>query len=334
MKKLLILLLVLYRCTSVEAQSPSKYMNKISQQAKNVRSATWMYTNSVAKNKSAKKVEGDRLKLIQTIEHAELKIGSMDGFKGSSYYRDSILSFLKVYKGVVDGDFVRIMALEDNFDKKDKYILMKEEANTKLMKASDMLDEMELRFATEHKVELIQTKSKVGEKLRKTNKLYTYYNGIFVLFFKPYMIEKSFFEAAEKSDFVTMKNLQNDFKAALMENNSKLNLKLDFDGDMSVVTATQKMFDFYQRELDNDFQKIIDFQVFKAGYMKRKADLEAKPSSDREKGEVAEFNKLVAEYNQRIIPYNELIEKLNAERAVLIDNWNNVSFAFEERNLN
>lgn len=332
--KYIFLSFVVFFLFGLRAQSAGKYMNQASDVAKSVRSATWTYTNSVAKNKSAAKVEKDRVELVSTIENAELRIREMGGFNGSTYYKDSILGFLKSYKQVVQGDYVYLMELENNPDLKDKYIMAKEEASSKLLKASEMLDQVERKFATENSVKLVEIKSKVADNLKRSHKVYSYYNSVFMLFFKPYVEEKGFLDALDKSDIPQMEAHLTGLMAAVRENSSKLNLKLDYEGDMSLVKSCMKMMDFYQQEAQTEFQKIVDFQKFKATYQKTKAELEAKPSSERGKGEVAEFNKLVKEYNERIIPYNDLILNLNARREALIEQWNAAGVAFEEKHLN
>lgn len=332
--KYIFLSLVLFSLFGLRAQNAGKYLNKVTEVAKSVRSATWTYTNSVAKNKSAAKVEKDRVELVSTIVKAELNIREMEDFNGSSYYKDSVLAFLKTYKQVVEGEYVRMMLVENDPDLKDKYILAKEEATSKLLNASETLDAVERKFAAENGVKLVQPKSKVAESLRRTHKVYSYYNGVFMLFFRPYVEEKGFLNALEKGDIPQMEAHLSALNTAVLENSSRLNLKLDFEGDMSVVNTCGKVMDFYREEAQTEFRKIIDFQKFKAAYQKTKADLEAKPSSERSKGEVAEFNKLVKEYNERIVPYNDLILNMNAKREVLIEQWNNAGFAFEEKHLN
>lgn len=330
--KSLIFLLVLVSAPSLWAQNAAKYINKTTEVAKSVRSATWTYTNSVAKNKSAAKVENDRRELVETILKAEEKIREMEGFNGSTYYKDSILSFLNTYKQVVEGEYVRMMAVENNPDLRDKYILAREEANNKLLHASEMLDRVERKFADENGVSLMQPKTRVAENLQKAHKVYNYYNGVFLLFFKPYLEEKAFLEALDKGDLAAMEEHLVDLRSTIKENSAKLNLKLAFEGDMSLLNACQKMMVFYLEEADTEFVKILEFQKFKVNYMKTKSALEAK--SGKTKEEVANFNKLVAEYNGRIVAYNDLILNLNARRESLIGLWNNTGFDFEEKHLN
>ncbi|MES2589868.1 MAG: hypothetical protein V4622_12890 [Bacteroidota bacterium] len=320
------------------AQKASNYMNNITEIAKSVRSATWDYTNSVSKSKSAEKVEDKRLDLLKTIDKSEKKVKEIGDFNGESYYKDSILSFLKIYKDVISDDYQKIKSLELNakhsFEFKDKLIIIREEANTKIVKASEMLDEMEVKFAAEHKIELVYFKSKVAERLKKANKVYKYYNSIFLIFFKPYFQEAKFLESLDKDDLQNLELSHANLLAAVVESKARLNVKLDFEGDNSLMNSCQKLLDFYQAEAEQDFIKLIEFKKFKVKFQKTKTDLEAKAKTERAKNEVAEFNKMVEEYNQKMSVYNQIIETLNIKRESLINSWNAVGEEFEEKHLN
>jgi hypothetical protein len=313
-------------------------MNKISNEAKNVRAATWIYTNTQAKDKNSKKIDEERLNLVKIIEKSESKIKEIGDYNGNSLYKDSILKFLEIYKEVLVDDFNAIQKLEANrknsFDNLDKIVLIKENSNKKLMDACQMLEDVELQFAKANDVDLVRTKSKVSERLKNANKVSNYYNSIFFLFFSAYYEEGLFLEALEKYDLEKMQEQIANLKASTKENLAKLNLKLDYKNDNSVLKTCEELLEFYQNEANSDFVKILDFQKFKANYTKTKETLEAKSSEERVKGEVAEYNKLVAEYNKKMESYNDLILNLNAKREALINKWNKVSTDFEAKHLN
>lgn len=320
------------------SQSASKYMNKISSEAKSVRGATWIYTNTKAKDEKSKKIEEERLNLILAIEKSEKKINDIGDFKGQNSYKDSILSFLKTYKEVLVDDYAKITQLENNkkfaFDLMDKIVIIKENSNRKLMNACIMLEEVEQQFAKENKVDIVNTKSKVAERLKNANKVSSYYNSIFFIFFNAYYEEGLFLEALDKGDLIKMQEQIDLLKSSTKENQAKLNLKLDYKNDFSLVKTCEELLEFYDIEAKTDFVKILDFQKFKSEYLKTKLTLEGKSSEERVKGEVAEFNKLVAEYNKKMEIYNDLIVNLNAKRESLINKWNTVSSTFESNHLN
>jgi hypothetical protein len=313
-------------------------MNKISNEAKTVRSATWIYTNTKAKDEKSEKVEEERLNLLKSIEKAEQKILEIGDFNGQSFYKDSILSFLKIYKEVLIDDYEKIKQLENNkkyaFDLMDKIVLIKEQSNRKLMNACIMLEKTEQQFATENKIDLVIYKSKVAERLKNANAVSSYYNSIFFIFFSSFYEEGLFLEALDKGDLAKMQEQTDLLKSVTKANFAKLNLKLDYKNDFTVLQSCQKLLEFYEKEANVDFSKIIEFQKFKADYLKTKAELEAKTSEQRAKGEVAEFNKLVAEYNKRMEIYNDLIINLNNERETLIQSWNQAGEKFESKHLN
>ncbi|MFN5415493.1 MAG: hypothetical protein ACK5B9_00440 [Flavobacteriia bacterium] len=315
-------------------------MNNISAEARSVRDATWKYTQDLIKDKdkNPEKLEESRLGLVYTIEKSKQKIAGMDAFKASTSYRDSVISFLNIYQKVVVEDYAKIKNYKEksaeNFEYKEKLILAREEANTKLTQASEMINEVEKKFCDENGIKVIKSTSKTSENLKKANAVYKYYNSVFLIFFQPYAPEAKFLDALDKGDITKMEEETAKLARISRESAAKLNLKSDMDGDKSLVSSCQNLLDFYQKEADNDFVKIIEFQKFKAEYQKTKTTLENKPKADRVKGEVAEFNKLVAEYNSRMEVYNDLIINLNAKREALIVSWNTAGEDFEKKHLN
>lgn len=327
-------------CLFSNAQNATKYMNSISNEARSVRDATWEYTQNLIKDgdKNPEKIEDSRLGLVYTIEKSKQKIAGMDAFKGNTSYRDSVISFLNIYQKVVVEDYAKIKNYKErsneNFEYKEKLIIAREEANTKLTIASEMINEIEKKFCAENKIKFIEGSSKTSEKLKKANAVYKYYNTVFLIFFQPYAPEARFLAALDKGDIAAMELENEKLARSSRESIAKLNLKSDMDGDKSLINSCQNLLDFYQKEADNDFVKIIEFQKFKAEYQKTKTTLENKPKADRVKGEVAEFNKLVAEYNSKMEVYNDLIINMNAKREALIASWNTAGEEFEKKHLN
>lgn len=327
-------------CLLSTAQNATKYMNSISNEARSVRDATWEYTQNLIKDKdkNPEKLEDSRLGLVYSIEKSKQKIAGMDGFKGSTAYRDSVISFLKIYQNVVVEDYAKIKSYKEksdqNFEFKEKLIIAREEANTKLTSASEMINNIEKKFCDENKIKVVQSSSKTSEKLKKANLVYKYYNSLFLIFFQAYAPEAKFLDALDKADITKMEEENAKLARNSRESIAKLNLKMDMDGDKSLIVTCQNLLDFYKSEADNDFVKIIEFQKFKADFQKTKTTLEAKPKADRVKGEVAEFNKLVAEYNKQMEVYNNSIVNLNAKREALIVAWNTAGEEFEKKHLN
>lgn len=320
------------------SQNPTKYMNKMGDIAKTIRISTIKYTQSFIKNKGTTALEDSRSSLLRDIRKAKEKVTSMPEFNGQSYYRDSVLAFLNIYEKVVSQDYGNIIFYTEKAEKKysfkEELILAKDEAFDKLTKASEMFDLIEERFATENKAKLVKSDAKITEKLKKVNRVYKYYNSIFILFLQTYSEEAKFLEHLEKGDIEGMKESIAALSLSAKENLEVLNSKQDFDGDHSLIEDCGNLLEFYKKEADSDFDQIVEFQEFKSEFKKMKALLEAKPSGERTKEEVANYNKRVHEYNKRTSEYNDLIETLNFRRAQLVNAMNTNGGGFEKGHIN
>jgi hypothetical protein len=338
--KLILFILLLFINNFLFGQSASKYLKAISTEAKLVQDATWEFSQNLIKDegKNPDKLENSRYKLLGYIMKSKKRIESMSDFDGKTYFRDSIVIFLKLYEEVVDIDYPNIKKLnikaDKDFELKEKLIFARESANTKLTSASEMLTDVEKRFSMENNLRMSKEVSKTAKKLQKANKVYKYYNSMFLIFFRCYIEEAKFLKALDEGSIEKMRQAKSDLNANLLEYSVKLNLKLDFEGDKSLIGTCQEVFDFYEEEVKSDFKKIIEFQEFKLEFQETKVILEAKTKEERAKGEVAEFNKLVAEYNKRTQEYNDLILNQNAKRESLINSWNLAGEEFEKEHLN
>jgi regulator of RNase E activity RraB len=317
------------------AQNPVEYMNQVSSEFKSIQSATWDYTKSVAKNKSAKKVNKNRLELIKTISSSIEKVKKVGAYNGETYYRDSILSYLEMNKAVVAQDYEKIMNLEEiaeqSYDLMDAYITAQEAASDKLAAYGEMVDEVEKRFAKENNINLIESTDKIGLKLKKAGEVYDYYNPIYLIFFKSFKQEAYLLDAMNKADVAAMEQNKSTLETFATEGLELLKGKVAFNGDESLKNAAIEQLKFYQEEAQK-FQVLIDFQSTKDAFEKAQKDMEAKKGKQTQE-DVDTYNALVKEYNMKIAEYNSTINDLNNKRSKLLNNWNNTANSFTSKHV-
>lgn len=334
---LLGLSLVAGSMTFAQGKSAVEYMNQISQEFTAIQSATWEYTRSVAKNKGAKKVEKNRAELVQTISAALARVKKVPAFEGETYFRDSTVAFLELHKIVVSQDYEKIMNLEDlseqSYDLMEAYMKAQEIASDKLSEAGERIEQVEHKFAEEYKITLIESKDKTSEKLKNASEVYDYYNPVYLIFFKSYKQEAYLMEALNKGDVAAMEQNKSTLSKTSAEGLEKITEVHAYKGDGSLVKACEDMLKFYQKEADEKFQVLIDFQTTKAGFDKAKAALEAKKEKDRTQADIDNFNKLVNEFNKATGDYNKTIQDLNANRTKFLNNWNNGSSNFTSKHI-
>lgn len=321
-----------------DSQKALEYMNVISAEFKNIQSATWEYTKSVAKNKSAKKVEKTRIDLLKTIDQSIAKVKKIPAYSGNSYFRDSTVSFLELNKSVVAQDYEKIMDLEEiaeqSYDLMEAYMLAQDVANQKISDAGDRIIQVEKRFAEEHNITLIDGGSdKISEKLKKAGEMYDYYNPIYLLFFKAYKQELYFLDALQRGDLSGMEQNNSMLAQTAKECIDSLKKIKDFNGDLSLKNTCMEILNFYLDESKSKFTVFIDFQAKKEGFEKAKSNMESKKEKDRTKEDIDNYNSFVKEYNAATAEYNKVNNELNSKRSKLINSWNNSSSNFTSKHL-
>lgn len=339
MKKIIALTFTIATFTSFSqsASNPVDYMNEVSSEFKSIQTATWDYTRSVAKNKSARKVDKNRMELVQTIKNSIAKVKKVGSYKNETYFRDSVLSFLNTNLAVVSEDYEKIMNLEEiaeeSFDLMDAYLKAQEIASDKLSKSGEMVGEVEKRFAKENEVTLTETDDKISLKLKKAGEVYDYYNPVYLIFFKSFKQEIYLIDALNKGDVAAMEQNKSSLSKFAHEGLTTLSAIKSFNDDESLKKACEEILKFYTEEADVHFQKLIDFQTTKEAFEKAKANLESKKEKDRTKEDIDNYNKLVGEYNNATKEFNDTNKILNEKRAKFINLWNNSSQNFTSNNI-
>lgn len=319
------------------SQKALDYMNVISAEFKAIQNATWDYTRSAAKNKSARKVEKNRIELLQTISGSLSKIKKVQAFEGKTYFRDSTVAFLEMSKSVVSQDYEKIMNMEEiaeqSYDLMEAYMKAQETAGDRLSEAGDRINAAEAKFAAENKITLLEASDKVSNRLKKAAEMYDYYNPVYLIFFKSYKQEAYFMDALQKGDVSAMEQNKSMLSKTAQEGLDKLKGVAAFKGDESLKKACVDMLTFYKEEADKKFQVFIDFQSTKEAFEKAKKTMETKKEKDRTKEDIDNYNALVKEYNKATVEYNNANNELNGRRTKLINNWNNMSDAFTNRHV-
>lgn len=325
-------------CFGQDSQKALEYMNIISAEFKAIQSATWDYTKSVAKNKSARKVDKNRLELIQTISNSLAKVKKIKEFDGKTYFRDSTIAFLELNKSVVSQDYEKIMNLEEiaeqSYDLMEAYMLAQEIASQKISDAGESIVSTERKFAEENNITLIEgDDDKITTRLKKAGEMYDYYNPVYLIFFKSYKQELYFLDALQKGDVSGMEQNKSMLAKTAQEGIDELNKLEAFKGDLTLKKAALEMLNFYLDEANNKFGVFVDFQSTKEGFDKAKTTLESKKEKDRTKEDIDNYNKLVNEYNAVSNQYNKVNNELNTKRSKLLTNWNNTSNSFTSSHL-
>ena len=328
MKNFLMLIAINLITSAVMAQyaNGGEYMAAISNQYKSIQTDMWDYTNAAAHGKNASTVEKKRAELIQTTYEAKGNVMKMKDFQGNSAYRDSVVSFLKIYYIVLNEDYGKIVNMEEiaekSYDNMEAYMMAKEEANEKLSAASDMLSAEQRKFAEEFNIDLREADDDLSTKMKVADEVYTYYNEIYLIFFKSYVSDFYLSDAITRADVNAIEQNKNALSSASAEGLEKMKSIKPFNGDNSVVQAVTELLKFYQREADELIEHITNYFIKAENFATIKKSFDQKKEKERTKEDVDQYNGAVNESNAAAQKYNETNADISTSKTKVTENWN------------
>jgi hypothetical protein len=329
-KRIVYSLLLIFSINSYgqKIDNAGDYLSFIGKEFKQITTEMWDYTSAAAHGKSARTVENKRKEIVTQLTKSIAKISHLQDFKGDASYRDSVVSYLKLNKLVLNEDYAKIVDMEEiaeqSYDAMEAYMLAKEKADDKMSAASLMIDEQERKFAASNGITLLENDDKISKKLAEASKVYKYYNVIYLIFFKSYKQELYVLDAQNKGDFNAMEQNKNALAKTSAEGKTKLAEVKPYKGDGTVKAACLEMLTFYEKETTK-FTDISNYFLQKEKFEKIKTSFDAKKPAQRTKPDVDQFNAAVNDFNAATNKFNATNQDLNQNRNRLISKWNDSS---------
>ncbi len=327
----LIFLLLVLNHTNAQELTAGVYLDHIGTQYTEVSKDMMSYTSAASHGKGAKKVEKKRQELILTMKEAERTIRRMRPFEGDHQLRDTVAAYFKLSHLVLLEDYGKIVDMEEiaeqSYDAMEAYMLAKEKANEKLDSSYERVREQHDQFAKKHNIRIVENDSKLSQKLQTSGKVYTYYNKVYLVFFKSYKDEAYLLEAMGKGDVNAMEQTKNSLANSSAEGIKKIIAIGFFNTDGTLKNVCQQLLSFYQHEASKTTDH-IDFFLKNENYEKIKKAFDAKRPNDRTKADVDQYNTAVKEYNTSVNKFNAINNDLNKRRSDLINLWNKTSDNF------
>lgn len=325
---------------AVNAQStssPVEYMNYFSSQYEQVQTDVWDYTRTVSHGRSARKVEKRRKEMIEAVESAKRKSTAAKGFQGETTYRDSVVYFFDIMGKVLREDYAELVNMEEiaeqSYDLMEAYMNAKEAANDKLDEAGDIIDRVHKSFADKHGITIIENDSKLSAKMEIAGKVYDHYNAVFLIFFKSNKQELYLLDAIQSKDVSAIEQNRNALLSTIEEGREKLKTLKLYEGDKSMIIATKQLFDFYEKEAQEDAQTALNFIEENERFAKIKEAFDKKKAKDRTQKDVDAFNNGVNSVNKSVAEFNEMNDSTNKMRANLINAWNKTAEKFTSKHV-
>ena len=345
MKRILIstFLIVLLSNVQIKAQINNneavQYLDELFSSFKDVKKNTWKYLRAVTGGKNLLIVEKNRKSLLIELYEQKKHIKSKRGYKSDTELRDAAIKYLDLSHTVLKEDYDKILDMEEiaeqSYDLMEAYMLAREKANDKLGIATKELQDAQTKFAEKYDITIIEGEDdKISKNIKKANEALSYYNQLYLIFFKCYKQEAYVLDALNRNDVSAIEQNISALNNFAEEGIEKLNKIQSFKGDVSLKSAGKQINNFYSREAKNDFPVIVDFYIKKDEFEKLDKIMKAKKKKEITQDEINKFNKAAKDYNKAVNEVNVANNKMNNQRKKYLGIWNSAVDNFFDRHTN
>lgn len=318
---------------SAAAQNAGEYLNSMGVEFEKISQDVMSYTSAVNHGKSARKIEKRRAELINQVRTSEATVRRMKPFNGSVALRDSISAYFKISYRILTLDYAKIIDLEaiaeQSYDDMEAFILANEKVNEKVHNSFLAASKEYEAFASANNITLIQSSSKLSQKLKDAEEVDNYWDRLYLLFFKSYKNESNMLEAMNKGDMAALEQARNALQTSATEDLEKLKPIEAFRGDNTLKNAGQQLLEFYRSEAIDKIPVVIDFYVKKEDFEKMKKAMDSK--KQKSQADVDAFNAAVKDFNARVASANNINNELNKKRSALLKSWNDARSTFLDK---
>lgn len=299
------------------------YLEAISNEYESVVRSQWKYARSVMEGGDYQREKAD---LIESINEAEKKIRIIPPYQNDRSLKDSVLLFLRLNRNMIREDYTRLADLQNleerSFEELDEYLYAQQEAYARVNRLALNLRKEEEKFARKYSIRLVNRDDRLARRLEQLNELFSYYNTIYMAFYKAYSQELVVFKSIEGRQPAAISRHLSILSQYAAQSIREVRKEGGFQGDKRMYSAALKSLEFYKREATKDLVIVLSYY--------QKLDRLDELREERKKGtqNADEYNSLVREINAAGGELNAVTEALNKERAELLQEWNDASSNF------
>ncbi|QHI35992.1 hypothetical protein IMCC3317_13430 [Kordia antarctica] len=323
--------------TAQNFKNANDYLGFIGDENQKISKSSWNYTKSVAHSKSPRKIEGDRKRLLKSIERAMLKIKRATPFKGEDAYRKQVLEYMDLRTNILKNDYAKIVDMkevaEQSYDFMEAYILAQKMADERMQEAQETYENAQKDYAARNNIRLIESETDLSRKMKISNEVFDHKNEVYLVFFKSSIQERFMINALSTSDLSAIQQNANALQMFAEEGLQALDTITLYKEDSSVIEATKKALEFYLNETKNEIPKLLGFFLLNEKFTAIKNSIDKKSSKNRTKKEIDQYNSMVKEMNKAVVDFNKTNEELNKKRTKVINQWNEASAKFLSRHI-
>lgn len=332
----LVLLLVVTKGNSQSFSNANDYLDFVGKEQEAVTKSTWKYTKAVAHSKSDRNIRGKRNALLKSIDKAIAKISRADGF-GDDDFKSKVLRHLTFNKNLLNQDYAKIIDMkavaEESYDAMEAYILAQELADKKMEESQQEYERDFYGFANANQINIIETDSDLGKKMKISNAVFKHYNELYLIYFKVYINEIYLWDAVKDNDISAIQQNANALSAAARKGLEILESMQGYKNDNSIINATKTAFEFFLEESENQIPIITEFLIANEDFQTIKTNLEQTPERKRTKAQIDTYNAKVKDINKGAKQYNQLNTDLNTQRQNVINTLNNTNANFLSKHI-
>jgi hypothetical protein len=328
MRKLLLtfltffIFLLSYLVSSAQAENPGAYIAQFYKVEQAVAQKYLAYMSAASHGKGIRTANSKRNDLLRTINETIVRVNEFPPYQADTALKSASLDYMRIMYNVMGEDYGKIVNMEEiaeqSYDLMEAYMIAQEKANQKLQEAGETKEQAVKKFASNHKVNLIEQKDGLWQKMEIIGKVTDYYNPIYLIFFKASKQESYLTEAIDKKNINGIEQNKNALLKYSEEGLVALDTMKGFQSDKSLVIACKKTLEFFKLEAGSKLNVVSDHFIKAEEFDKLKKTVNSKSSKE----EINTYNKAVNDINKSSKDFNLTIQSLNDRRSEVFTNWN------------
>lgn len=316
------------------ANNPVDYMNAIGTPETQMNKAYMAYISAAAHSSRKRKIEKLRLQTVDNIVICQSAINYLPPFKGDNSFRQSSLNYVQLCYKIFNEDYVHIVNMEDiaerSYDEMQAYLLLQQATNDTLQAAITRIKAAEQNFALKNHINMVETKTELGDKMAAAGRLAKYHDKVFLLFYKCNWEDNQLVKTLNEKNVSKLEQVRSALDKYAIEGLAVLDTLKAYENDASLADACKQALTFYKEEAETGVPALTDFYLKEENFDKLKTAMDAKAASERTKQDVDNYNKAVAEMNDGVNVFNQTNATLNNSRNQVNQNWGNTEKMFAD----
>ncbi len=326
-----------FQCSSLGQviENAGDYMTAMSNAQLEMNQKYMAYISASAHSRRERKIEKLRGQALESINNAKYKTTDLPKYKGDNSLRQASIDYIQFCFRIFNEDYSKIVNMEEiaeqSVDQMQAFLLLEEKTSQKLQEANETLAHAEKDFAAKYKVNLVNSKNELTEKMGMAGKVNSYTDKIYIIFFKCNWEDGQLFNALNAHKLNDAEQARNSLIGFATEGLQQLQTDSlrTFNGNPSLSAGCRDALQFYNNMAKNDIPKLTDFYLKQENFNKIKKVLEAK-GTDKTKEDVDQYNKAVKDINASANSFNQLNQDLNTRRQEVVQNWEKAEKSFRD----